>query len=157
MKAALKDKDSLYYFYKDLIKLRKEHDVVINGRFKMVDINNPHVFQYERENDKEKMVVVASFSNKERRFKKWKELANKDLVILVSPGASEGLPSEKIVKKAHQAGSKVCLITESRSIAKNAEADLTIILPGVHQATDMFIMQLFLSVTDMAYREKYLE
>ena len=81
VKNALKDKESLYYFYKELIKLRKEHDVVINGNFKMIDINNPHVFQYERENDKEKMIVVASFSNKERSFKKWKELQNSDVVL----------------------------------------------------------------------------
>ncbi len=90
-------------------------------------------------------------------FEHIKTLSEKDAVILVAPAAEEGLPVEKLIRQIHASKAKVCLITESRKTAKNGGADLNIVLPGIHMATDMFIIQLFLGVTDMVYREKYME
>ena len=81
VEAALKDKNSLYYFYKELINFRLNHKVLIDGDFKMIDINNPHVFAYIRENKNEKVVVVSSFANKEVKFNYTKELSYKCIVI----------------------------------------------------------------------------
>ena len=86
-----------------------------------------------------------------------KVLTDKDLVILVAPGAPEGFPAEKLVRLCHDSKAKVCLITESKKSAKMSSAELSIVLPGVHMAADMFVMQLCLSVVDMTYRERYLE
>ena len=81
VKKALNDKESIYYFYKELIKIRKEHHVIVDGDFKMININNPHVFQYKRENGVEKIIVIANFSNKERKFKKEYIPANSGLLL----------------------------------------------------------------------------
>ena len=89
VKKALLDKDSLFYFYQSLIKIRKEHKVVVDGDFKMLDINNPHIFEYVRENDDEKMVVVSNFSDKERTFKTRKEVWNSSLLLSNYDGFSE--------------------------------------------------------------------
>ena len=89
VKKALLDKDSLFYFYQSLIKIRKEHKVVVDGDFKMLDINNPHIFEYIRENDDEKMVVVSNFSDKERTFKTRKEVWNSSLLLSNYDGFSE--------------------------------------------------------------------
>ena len=78
---ALEDKNSLFYFYKQLIEFKKNHEVIKNGSFKMIDINNPHIFAYVRENDKEKVVVVSSFANKEKRFKYLKQLEHNQVSI----------------------------------------------------------------------------
>lgn len=81
VKKALEDKNSLFYFYKKLIEFKLNHKVIEDGQFKMIDINNPHIFAYVRENKNEKVVVISSFANKEKRFKYIEELADKDIVI----------------------------------------------------------------------------
>jgi glycosidase len=62
---------------------------VVDGEFKMLDINNPHIFEYVRENDDEKMVVVSNFSDKERTFKTRKEVWNSSLLLSNYDGFSE--------------------------------------------------------------------
>lgn len=81
VKKALEDKNSLFYFYKKLIEFKLNHKVIEDGQFKMIDINNPHIFAYVRENESEKVVVISSFANNEKRFKYIEELADKDIVI----------------------------------------------------------------------------
>ena len=78
---SLNDKNSLFYFYKKLIEFKLNHKVIENGQFEMIDINNPHIFAYVRENDNEKVVVVSNFSNKEKKFKYLENLSEKDVVI----------------------------------------------------------------------------
>ena len=80
-KSALEDKKSLFYFYKNLINFRYSHKAVENGSFKMIKLNNPHFFAYERENSEEKIVVISSFSDKKRRFKYSEKLSINDIVI----------------------------------------------------------------------------
>ena len=80
-KRALADKDSLYYFYKDLIQLKYKYKVIEDGKFKMIKIANPHFFAYERENDQEKIIVISSFSKKNKRFKYSENLSNNDIIL----------------------------------------------------------------------------
>ena len=81
VKAALNDKDSLFFFYKEIIRFKHENKVIRDGEFKMIDIHNPHVFEYERVLNDEKVIVVANFSNKDRKFKYNTQLSNDDIVI----------------------------------------------------------------------------
>ena len=78
---AKKDPNSLYHFYQELIKFRKDHDVAINGDFKMIDLHNKNLFIYERNTEKERLVVISSFANKEVSHKILKELSLDNLVI----------------------------------------------------------------------------
>ena len=81
VKKALEDKNSLFYFYKQLIDFKLNHKVIEDGSFKMIDLKNRHVFAYTRENEKEKVVVVSNFSNKERKFNYLFGLMGKEIVI----------------------------------------------------------------------------
>ena len=78
---AKKDPISLYHFYQELIEFRKDHDVAINGDFKMIDLHNKNLFIYERNTEKERLVVISSFANKEVSHKLLKELSLDNLVI----------------------------------------------------------------------------
>lgn len=61
---AVKDKDSVYYYYKKLISLRKKYDVISDGLVKIKN-NMPHnVFAYERMLGDEKLAVFVNFSDK---------------------------------------------------------------------------------------------
>lgn len=57
----VKDPDSVFSCYRKLIKLRKEHDVIWNGDFKLYYPEDPDLFLYTRENEQEKLLVVANF------------------------------------------------------------------------------------------------
>ena len=78
---AKKDPISLYHFYQELIEFRKDHDVAINGDFKMIDLHNKNLFIYERNTEKERLVVISSFANKEVSHKLLKELSLDNLAI----------------------------------------------------------------------------
>lgn len=81
VKKALEDKDSLFYFYKKLIELRKTEPLVETGKFHLLSKNNPHIFAYERIGENEKLVVISNFSNKERHYKKMKKMDFDDIVL----------------------------------------------------------------------------
>lgn len=61
-KAALEDRDSIYYYYQKLIKLRKEMDVITTGKFELLLRDDPNIFAYKRISAEEKLIVLCNFS-----------------------------------------------------------------------------------------------
>ncbi len=59
--SALNDENSVFYHYKELIKIRHEDDVVTLADFRLVDRENKSVFAYERRLDDKSILVVANF------------------------------------------------------------------------------------------------
>lgn len=59
---ALNDKDSVFYLYQKLIKIRKENPVIVWGSFNLLLPDHPTVFAYERLYKNEKWVVVTNLS-----------------------------------------------------------------------------------------------
>lgn len=59
--SALNDENSVFYHYKELIKIRHEDDVVTLADFRLVDRDNKSVFAYERRLDDKSILVVANF------------------------------------------------------------------------------------------------
>lgn len=68
VESALKDKNSVFYHYKNLIKLRHEDDLITEAGFELVDRDNKSVFAYERKLDNKSLVVVANFYEEEIEF-----------------------------------------------------------------------------------------
>lgn len=65
---AMSDPDSVFYTYQKLIELRKQHDWVIYGDFKLID-SEADVFAYLRTYKGKKYLVVANLSDEENQFK----------------------------------------------------------------------------------------
>lgn len=61
---ALSDEHSIWNYYRKLIRLRKEHPVIVYGRYQSFFDQHPDVFVYTRTLDDEVLVVVANFSSK---------------------------------------------------------------------------------------------
>ncbi|SFE91025.1 glycoside hydrolase family 13 protein [Peptostreptococcus sp. D1] len=59
--SALNDENSVFYHYKELIKIRHEDDMVTLADFRLVDRENKSVFAYERRLDDKSILVVANF------------------------------------------------------------------------------------------------
>ena len=58
---ALKDQNSIFYYYKKLIRLRKEEPILIYGSFELLCPEDTHVFAYTREWEGKKWLVAGNF------------------------------------------------------------------------------------------------
>ena len=56
--------ESVFHFYKKLIALRKELDVIVYGRFALLEPEHPDLFVYTRTLGEESLLVVCNFSEK---------------------------------------------------------------------------------------------
>ena len=67
--------DSVFSFYKELVKLRKEKPVIVNGEYRLLDPESEDVFAYERSFHEEHLLVVCSFAEKELLWRLPEEMA----------------------------------------------------------------------------------
>ncbi|UPR48135.1 alpha,alpha-phosphotrehalase [Vibrio cyclitrophicus] len=58
---ALEDKDSVFYFYKSLIELRKEVPVITYGSYQDLLPEHPSVFAYSRESKSQTLVCINNY------------------------------------------------------------------------------------------------
>lgn len=65
--AVLEDPDSIFYTYQKLIRLRKEHPIIVWGEFELVDTVD-EVISYYREYEGERWLVVTNFSDDAQPF-----------------------------------------------------------------------------------------
>jgi oligo-1,6-glucosidase len=60
---ALQDKDSIFYYYQKLIKLRKSHDIIVYGKYDLLLENDEKIYAYTRTLNHEKLLVICNFTN----------------------------------------------------------------------------------------------
>jgi glucan 1,6-alpha-glucosidase len=68
VEAALAEKNSVFYTYQTLIKLRKENPIVVWGDYELIENTVDDVFAYFRHYKGETWMVVANFSEEEHAF-----------------------------------------------------------------------------------------
>ena len=59
-----KDENSILNYFRKMVKLRRDNDVLIYGKYTLLDIDNPDVFAYTRELKGRKFLVLLNFKNK---------------------------------------------------------------------------------------------
>lgn len=59
---ALKDKNSIFYTYQQLVRLRKENPLIVKGSYTLLLPDHESVFAYEREYEGEKWTIVVNLS-----------------------------------------------------------------------------------------------
>ena len=60
--AALADAHSVFHYYRKLIALRKQHSVFKDGRFTLLDAEDPNIFAYTRDTETAHLLVVCNFT-----------------------------------------------------------------------------------------------
>ncbi|MEO2443556.1 alpha-amylase family glycosyl hydrolase, partial [Enterococcus faecalis] len=65
--AALADKNSLFYTYQEMIRLRKEHPLIVWGNFELLETVD-EVISFYRTYGEERWLVVTNFSDKVQPF-----------------------------------------------------------------------------------------
>lgn len=78
---AVKNKNSVFHYYKKLIALRKENDVIAYGSYKPEMENNTNVFAYSREYEGKKLFVVCNFYGTETKISLPDEFVGKEILI----------------------------------------------------------------------------
>lgn len=64
VEAALENQDSLFYFYKELIRLRKDSeysDVIVYGKYEAILEDHPQIIAYSRKSATKQILVIANF------------------------------------------------------------------------------------------------
>jgi oligo-1,6-glucosidase len=62
VEAAEKNTNSTLNYFRKMTKLRKDHkDILVYGKYTLLDMNNPNVYAYTRESATEKVLVLLSF------------------------------------------------------------------------------------------------
>jgi oligo-1,6-glucosidase len=66
VEAALNDPDSVYFYYKKLIALRKENDVMVYGDYKDLLPDDEHLYVYSRSYKDETWLIVLNHCDGEQ-------------------------------------------------------------------------------------------
>ena len=80
VEAARKDPNSIYNYFKNMIKLRKDNPVLIYGKYDLIAKDNEKVYSYTRTLGKEKILVVLNFSEKNTEFSLEKYSTNENKI-----------------------------------------------------------------------------
>ncbi|WP_372383882.1 alpha,alpha-phosphotrehalase [Vibrio sp. BS-M-Sm-2] len=89
---ALEDKDSVFYFYKSLIELRKEVPVITHGSYKDLLPEHPSVFAYSRETDGQTLLCVNNYYGEACQVELSNEFELDKAQLLLGNYSNEQLP-----------------------------------------------------------------
>lgn len=62
VKQALTDSNSIFYYYQQLIRLRRENPVIVYGRYDLLLDDHPEIYAFTRTWEKDRLLVVLNFS-----------------------------------------------------------------------------------------------
>jgi oligo-1,6-glucosidase len=83
-----KDPNSVLNYFRAMQKLRKENEVLIYGKYTLIDKDNPAVFAFTREWKGKKWLVLLNFKDKTTSVKTGFDLSKAKLMIHNYPAAS---------------------------------------------------------------------
>lgn len=95
------DPDSVFSYYKQLIKLRKDHEIIIDGSYKLLLPEDENIYAYTRTLEDQKLLIICNFTKETlelpEELKVMKAQA-KDVMIRNYKNESESLrPYEAVV------------------------------------------------------------
>ncbi len=64
----LKREDSVFHYYQKLIRLRKENEIIVYGKYELLLPEDDNIFAYTRSLDGKKLLTVCNFSKTEQKF-----------------------------------------------------------------------------------------
>lgn len=60
--------DSVFHYYQKLIKLRKEYEIIVYGKYELLLPDDENIYAYVRTLGNQKLLTVCNFSKAEQRF-----------------------------------------------------------------------------------------
>lgn len=88
--AVLDDQNSIFYFYQQLLRLRKENKTWIYGEYEMIDGNDEQLYAYRRWDEEGEYYFYLNFSDQDYHNLPGPTLASMELIIGNYPDQSSG-------------------------------------------------------------------
>ncbi len=76
--------DSVYHYYRKLIRLRREHEIIVYGRYYLIPEGGEEIYAYMRAYGKEKLLVICNFTKAQQSFAVPRELHGRKNELLIA-------------------------------------------------------------------------
>ena len=99
---ALKDNNSIFYHYQNLIQLRRTEELLITGRYEDIDLENKKVYAYKRVGENEELIVISNFYDEVTEFDVKGLDLEKAFILLSNYVQSPEIKEDKIILKPYE-------------------------------------------------------
>ncbi len=99
---ALKDNNSIFYHYQNLIQLRRTEEILITGRYEDIDLENKKVYAYKRIGENEELIVISNFYDEVTEFDVKGLDLEKAFILLSNYVQSPEIKEDKIILKPYE-------------------------------------------------------
>ena len=103
VKESVEDSNSIFNYYKELIKLRHNNDTIVYGDVKLIYPENESIFAYTRNLEDEQLMVVLNFYENEIDFKIPDNIDIDKLEIILSNYKDKVIKNETIKLRPYEA------------------------------------------------------
>jgi oligo-1,6-glucosidase len=103
VEAALADRDSVLHYYRRLIALRKQHRIMVDGRYALLDGTDGSVWAYTRTLGDERMLVILNFGDGTPSFAWPANLPVDSAELLIANYPAEGDAVASIALRPYEA------------------------------------------------------
>jgi oligo-1,6-glucosidase/glucan 1,6-alpha-glucosidase len=83
-KSQLNDENSIFNYYKKLIKIRKTNPIVVYGKYELILEENKEIFAYTRTLENEKLLVICNFTDNKTKFEFEEKIEFNSKELLIS-------------------------------------------------------------------------
>jgi oligo-1,6-glucosidase len=101
---ALADPDSIFYYYKELIRLRSANPVVVDGLYRLILADHPAIYAFTRTLDDDRLLVILNFTGDTPVFELPEEVPATGHELLIANYAVDGAePIQQIALRPYEA------------------------------------------------------
>ncbi|MDR3574144.1 MAG: alpha-glucosidase [Anaerolineaceae bacterium] len=92
VESTLADPDSIFYYYQNLIKLRKQNPIIVYGSYELILASDPEIYAFTRTFKGDRLLIILNFSANKPSFRMPDEItfSNKELLISNYPVVPTG-------------------------------------------------------------------
>ncbi|MBN1043883.1 alpha-glucosidase [Clostridium botulinum] len=80
----INDKDSIFNYYKELIKIRKDNEIIVYGNYDLILEDSEEIYAYVRTLNEEQLLVICNFSSNTSEFKLPNNIKSKYKKLLIA-------------------------------------------------------------------------
>ncbi|MDZ5473602.1 alpha-glucosidase [Bacillus sp. 31A1R] len=102
-KKALEDENSIFYYYKKLIQLRKQHEIIVYGKYDLLLPDSEEIYAYTRTFNSEKLLVVTNFTSETLQFELQDDITYTTAQYITGNYPEENRDLRKLTLKPYEA------------------------------------------------------